>query len=291
MKKMERSILAVSLIIAAAACSASDPRLPPPATDPGTTGPVNTGDIAGPSAGETTAGAAGAGTGAGAGTAAGAAGAGAAYGGSDAARLAIRLVDAPSDQVTSIFVTLAKVDALLPSGWTTIVEKEQGIDLLTLQNGQFLALGLAALPPGRVGQLRLHLTPGGDHHVVTPDGVTHPLSVPSGEASGIKLVGGFDVPACGDGQVTMDFDGKRSLQVISSGKNAGQWSMRPVIRLKSVVTHGACSDAGAAPDGDAGASSSGDAATDGREVPDDPCANVTCADTETCQNGTCQTSQ
>jgi hypothetical protein len=143
MKEMERSILATSLIIAAAACSASDPRLPPPATDPRATGPVNTGDTAGPSAGETTAGAAGPGAGAGAGS--GSVGAGAAYGGSDAARLAIRLVDAPSDQVTSIFVTLAKVDALLPSGWTTIVEKEQGIDLLTLQNGQFLALGLAAL--------------------------------------------------------------------------------------------------------------------------------------------------
>ncbi len=264
-------------MIAAAACNAPGAAESQDPSSSGTgagapSGPEATGDRAGAS-GNT-----GTGTGTGIGTENGT-GAAVSYTGSDAARLGVRLVDAPTDQVTSIFVTVAKVDALLATGWTTIVDREQGVDLLTLQNGRFLDLGTASLPPGRVGQLRLVLVAGGDHHVVTPDGVTHALSVPSGEASGIKLVGGFDVPACGTGQVTMDFDGSRSLQVLSMGKNAGQWSMRPVIRLKSVATRGDCADGGA--DLDAGRETS---------APADPCADITCTDTETCVNGSCQTS-
>lgn len=276
---IQKSIFVWLVIAAAAACNApgaTESRDPSSGTaGAGGADPTATGDPAG--AGAT--GTGGTPTSAGTGTGGGG-GAGASYSGSDAARLGIRLVDAPTDEVTSIFVTVAKVDALLPTGWTTIVDQEQGVDLLTLQNGQFLALGVASLPPGRVGQLRLVLAAGGDHHVVTPDGVTHPLSVPSGEASGIKLVGGFDVPACGTGQVTMDFDGKRSLQVLTSGKNAGHWSMRPVIRLKSVATQGGCADGGAA----------ADASPEPSVPPSDPCEGITCTDMETCVNGSCQTS-
>ena len=207
---------------------------------------------------------------------------GGAAAGPTAAHLDVRLVDAPSTEVKSIIVTVAKVEAELASGWTTLVEKEQTIDLLTLQNGAFLSLGTATLPPGHVGQIRLYLAEDGDQHAVGMDDQSHPLTIPSGTQSGIKLVGGFEVPPCGVGQITLDFDGKKSLQV--GGNGAGQWMLRPVLRLKAIVVAGSC------PDPDAGGDAAAplpDAGDDAAALPD-PCAGVTCSDTEVCDNGSCR---
>lgn len=176
-----------------------------------------------------------------------------------------RLVDAPAD-VKSVFVTVARLDAEVGDTWRTLVTKESKVDLLTLRDGAFLELGAAELPPGHVGQLRLHLAEGSDATVVTHDDVEHPVSIPSAAKSGIKLVGGFDVPACASGVVTLDFDGERSVQP-SQGPNGG-FSLRPVVRIKAVVLAGDC-DAGAAPVAD-------------------PCASVTCEDAELCENGACR---
>lgn len=262
---MKKELTFAALVLAAAACSAQNDA-------PG--GEAAAATVGTPS-GNTTPPAA-----PGGGAAAAPATAGEAYAGADAAHVTFRMVDAPTDEVTAIVVTVSKVDAKLPSGWTTLVDKEQTVDLLTLQGGEFLNLGAAALAPGRVGQVRLRLVEGGDHHVVTPDGVVHPLTIPSGEASGIKLVGGFTVPPCGAGHVTMDFDGKRSLQVEQHGKNASTWKLRPVIRLKSVVIAGECAEAGAPPpDGSDEA---------GAPLPEDSCAQVTCTEAEVCDNGTCK---
>jgi hypothetical protein len=202
--------------------------------------------------------------------------------------VSFRLVDAPAE-VKSIFVTVSRLDAELADGWKTLVEREETIDLLTLRDGAFLDLGSAELPPGRVGQLRLHLAEGSDARVTTTDGVDHPLAIPSAARSGIKLVGGFDVPECASGQVTIDFDGEKSLQLNTpgeqgangKGKDAGDaerdWTLRPVVRIKAVVLEGQCPDADGGDAADAGAS---DAA--------DPCAAVACSDAEICDNGVCR---
>ncbi|HVH45394.1 MAG TPA: DUF4382 domain-containing protein [Labilithrix sp.] len=209
-------------------------------------------------------------------------------------KVAFRLVDAPAD-VQSIFVTISRLDAEVAGTWRTLLTREETIDLLTLQNGASLDLGTAALPPGHVGQLRLHLAEGSEAHMTTKDGALHPLTIPSAAQSGIKLVGGFDVPECASGQVTIDFDGEKSLQLHSAGENAGsngkgkntdggadeKWMLRPVVRIKALVMKGECPNVADAGD-DAVASDAGDA------EPLDPCASVTCSETELCDNGTCR---
>jgi hypothetical protein len=208
--------------------------------------------------------------------------------------VSFRLVDAPAE-VQSIFVTVSRLDAEVGGTWQTLVTKEETIDLLTLRNGASLDLGAAVLPPGHVGQLRLHLAEGSQAHMTTNDGVDHPLTIPSAAQSGIKLVGGFDVPECASGQVTIDFDGEKSLQLHSPGENgsengkgknadagaASEWMLRPVVRIKALVMKGECPDAA-----DAGDTTD---ASDARTAePVDPCAEVTCSETELCDNGTCR---
>jgi hypothetical protein len=166
--------------------------------------------------------------------------AGGPYAGPDAGHLAIRLAAAPTNEVTSMVVTVASVEAFVSSRWITLVDRQQTVDLLTLQGGRFLELGTASLPPGRVGQLRLRLAVNGDNHVVTPDGAVHALAIPSADASGIKLASDFDVPACATGHISIEFDSKRSLDSGSHGKTEAEWTMSPVVTLNAAVTEGPC---------------------------------------------------
>jgi hypothetical protein len=110
-----------------------------------------------------------------------------------------------------------------PGHWLGVGETCVTVDLLGLQEGVFEDLGFAALPVGNYGQIRLHLTAA----EVVVDGVTHPLTVPSGEESGLKIEGGFTVE---DGEVTtltVDFDAARSLEETERG----DYVMKPVIFL------------------------------------------------------------
>jgi hypothetical protein len=161
--------------------------------------------------------------------------------------LELRLVDAPADDVKEIVVTITRVEAHVAGGggWMVLAEKTATIDLLKLQGGSFVQLGVAQFPGGKITQLRLYVKEDGPNYVTTPDGEHHHLTVPSGPESGIKIKGGFDWAACDAGNLTLDFDGKKSIFVHPKGAGAGdEWLLRPVVRLKSVsVTGDACNGA------------------------------------------------
>lgn len=157
-------------------------------------------------------------------------------------RMEVRLVDAPDPQVKEIWVTILHVDAhVAGAGWKTIASQRATIDLLKLQGGNFALLGVTQLPAGKLTQLRLYVDENGDNHVVTPDGAPHPLKVPSGPESGIKLKLGLNLPACASGSITLDFDGHKSIWTHPKGPGAGdEWILRPVVRLKAVTAIGTC---------------------------------------------------
>ncbi len=226
-------------------------------------------------------------------------------------RLELRLVDAPADDVKEIIVTITRVEAHVTGGggWLTLGKQTATIDLLKLQNGTFAQLGVTKMPTGKVTQLRLYVKEDGPNYVTTPDGVQHPLKVPSGPQSGIKIKGGFHWNKCAMGNVTIDFDGKKSIHVHPTG-GKDLWILRPVVRLKSVsVTGDACmpdagtqppqpeADAGVPPMMDAGmplppidSPPPGNTPPIGTVPPGDPCANVECTDGLFCMNGMCMQS-
>lgn len=161
------------------------------------------------------------------------------------APIEFRLVDAPASEVTEIVVTLDEVKVhVAGSGWIVLSSETRTVDLLKLQGGSYALLGVASLPAGRISQMRLHVQEGSTNYVTTPDGVHHPLKTPSGEESGLKIKLGVDFASCEGGNVTIDFDGKKSIFVHPKGGGAGdEWTLRPVIRLKSVRhTEGSCGE-------------------------------------------------
>lgn len=150
----------------------------------------------------------------------------------------IQLTDAPGEY-DAIHLVIREVAAHRAgpdsvAGWVVINPESTTYDLLALRNGVFATLGTAPVPAGRYTQIRLLLGPGSD---VVVDGVTHPLTVPSGLQTGVKLVGNFDVAPNGLTDIALDFDARRS--VIVTG--AGSYKLKPVVRAVTFSTAGTIS--------------------------------------------------
>jgi len=220
--------------------------------------------------------------------------------GSMGGAMELRLVDAPSDEVKEIVVTIDKVTAHTGGGWVELSSQKATIDLLKLQNGTFASLGVNALPSGRLTQIRLLVDEGGPNYVTTPDGAQHPLKVPSGTQSGIKLKLGVELPACPTGTITLDFDGKKSIFTHPTG-NGDEWILRPVVRLKAVTAQpGDCStSAPPAPPSTVDPPSTSTPPAPGTPTPNttytppistgEPpdCGGITCKDGQYCYNQVC----
>ncbi|MBI5546149.1 MAG: DUF4382 domain-containing protein [Deltaproteobacteria bacterium] len=164
-------------------------------------------------------------------------------------RLAVRLAAAKAPELREVVVTIAKVTAhSSEAGWVTLPGTPGTIDLLGVQTTSLL-LGAVDLPAGKITQLRLYLQADGPQHVLLADGTSVDLKVPSGVQSGIKIVGPFDVPACEETSITLEFDPEKSIAV-HSAKGGDLWILRPVIHAKKVVVAGVgCVEQGSDVDG------------------------------------------
>lgn len=146
---------------------------------------------------------------------------------------------------TQIVVTLTRVDARIDDprakgdddDWITLALTTRTVDLLALPTGGFASLGVTQLPAAGIERLRLFVSSAGPNYVVTADGQSHPLVVPSGE---IRVNGDFDAERCAAGQITLAFAGRASIEVhpLSDG-----WVLRPVVRVsEAALAGGPCDD-------------------------------------------------
>jgi len=109
-------------------------------------------------------------------------------------------------------------------GWEIVKDETFTVDLMALRNGVFTTLGVALVPAGHYTQIRLKLGPGSD---VVVDGVTHPLVVPSGMQSGLKLIHPFTVPPEGFVDLLLDMDAQTSVSETVSGT----WTLHPTVKV------------------------------------------------------------
>jgi hypothetical protein len=148
----------------------------------------------------------------------------------------ISMTDAPADidEVNIVVreISVHRTGSNDSQGWYTVrADSDTTISLLTLTNGKFVTLGSELVPSGGYDQVRLIL---GEGSTVVVDGVEHPLVVPSGMQSGIKVQGPFTVPSGGTIDLALDFDAARSIHETGSGT----WMLRPVIRLVALTQSG-----------------------------------------------------
>lgn len=140
----------------------------------------------------------------------------------------VHLVDGPLDRLSEVNVEVLKVVLLDGQG----IASELGapmkvLNLLKLRDG--ISETLATAHPSAGSYVGLRLLLGSNNSVRLADGSVHPLKVPSGQQSGIKL--SLDlVIAEGDSQdLFIDFDVAESIHIVSAGRN-DQYILRPVLR-------------------------------------------------------------
>ncbi|HEX5487083.1 MAG TPA: DUF4382 domain-containing protein [Limnobacter sp.] len=159
------------------------------------------------------------------------------------------LTDAPSGTYKNVFVTVEKVRLNQSadangngSGWIDItLSTPEQIDLLSLQNGVFKALGSVDVPAGTYNQARLVLAPNTNQNpnanyvVLASDNSQHALTTPSGQQSGTKINVSMNVGNAQTVDLLIDFDADKSVVIAG---NSGQYVLKPVLRAIPKLANG-----------------------------------------------------
>jgi hypothetical protein len=132
--------------------------------------------------------------------------------------LSLAVTDAPVDNATAVVVEFTGVE-VKPAGGEAIAfeyDEPRTIDLLALSGSDSESLlDGAEVPAGHYDWVRLQVNAAADgaqdSYIDLKDGTRHELDVPSGAETGLKLHNGFDVPAGGAANFTVDFDLRSSV--------------------------------------------------------------------------------
>ena len=140
---------------------------------------------------------------------------------------------APVNSLQGIIVTIDEVTANPEGGgWIQIFKGPLTVDLLQLPTDT-RQLGPVQVPSGAITQVRFVLDPNGPQYVVLPDGSHADLKTPSGDTSGLKLNGPFQVQPCKTHVLVLDFDGPNAIEYHPTGGPSAEWILRPVIQVRS----------------------------------------------------------
>ena len=149
----------------------------------------------------------------------------------------LRLTDGPGDfEAVLIDVIGAEIHITKDTGkldtWITIPIKAGIYDILKLSNGVDTVLGTSTVPLADIKEIRLKL---GTNNSVKVNGITSPLTIPSGGDSGLKIKFEKKMLAGVTYKVTLDFDAAKSIK--EEGK--GNFKLRPVLRFITEANNGA----------------------------------------------------
>ena len=139
--------------------------------------------------------------------------------------LRIRMTDAPT-ALEEVNVDLQQVNIKFAndsSSWIPMQTKPGIYNLLGLQNGLDTLIAEGTYPQGRVQEIRLVL---GSENSVKEGGQVHPLTIPSGSESGLKIKVNKSLNTSLD-SLLIDFDAAMSVKQEGDG-----YKLRPVIRVK-----------------------------------------------------------
>jgi hypothetical protein len=153
--------------------------------------------------------------------------------------MSVHLVDAPSSGYLEVNIDVQTVEIAGSKGWVVLGHPDRVVNLLALTGGvaDTLVDG-ASLPAGAYGQMRLILGP--SNSVKLLDGTVHPLKVPSGQQSGVKMTVNFDVQPGTTSDVFVDFDAHKSVFVHEAGAS-GKYLLRPTVRAFDRMVTGSIS--------------------------------------------------
>lgn len=163
--------------------------------------------------------------------------------------MSLGLTDAPVTNLSEANLNITSVEVKPSEGQsvTIQIETKEGKDFLDINLLDFQGGKVAQLfedqefPAGQYEWIRLHL--GDDPYVVEASDVNQTpiyLFLPSGRQTGLKLTGGFVIPAGGSADFTIDFDVKKSIfnAGAEAPANRDKYMLKPAHRLVDNVEAG-----------------------------------------------------
>jgi hypothetical protein len=150
-------------------------------------------------------------------------------------RINLRITDSPVTSAERVVVQftgleITRVGAAQPEVFDFPARQ---IDLLALDGGgSEILLANETLPAGEYESIRLKVNAGrngSDSFIELDDGSIHPLFIPSGNQSGLKLIRGFTIGAGSTNDFTIDFDLRKS--VVRPPGLGEDYLLKPVLRL------------------------------------------------------------
>jgi hypothetical protein len=150
-------------------------------------------------------------------------------------RINLRITDSPVTSAERVVVEftgleIMRVGAAQPEVFDFPARQ---IDLLALDGGgSEILLANETLPAGEYESIRLKVNAGrsgSDSFIELDDGSVHPLFIPSGNQSGLKLIRGFIIGAGSTNNFTIDFDLRKS--VVNPPGLGEPYLLKPVLRL------------------------------------------------------------
>lgn len=141
----------------------------------------------------------------------------------DKTTLTIRMGDDPVD-AQEVNIDLQEVEIKLEEGdWLSLPTRQGIYNLLAYQNGVDTAIAHGLCPFGSIKEIRLIV---GNNNTIRVDGQLHPLTIPSGSESGLKIKIDKKLRERTE-LVLIDFDADLSIKKENDG-----YKLRPVIRLR-----------------------------------------------------------
>jgi hypothetical protein len=141
----------------------------------------------------------------------------------------VKMTDAPGPY-SAVYIDLKGVEVIHSDGQVVTLDTNAKIyDLLDLSNGVNALIASSVLNNANVSQIRLIL---GSNNSIVVDNVTYPLSTPSAEQSGLKVLVNQTLQANVDNTILIDFDANQSIVYLGNGA----YKLKPVLRTIVATT-------------------------------------------------------
>ncbi|MCL2600855.1 MAG: DUF4382 domain-containing protein [Treponema sp.] len=127
--------------------------------------------------------------------------------------------------IEALLLSVNRIDLRGPGGWTRLTQEEGlVVDILAASRHDPIILSNVSVEPGFYTELRLVLN---EENLIRVNGVYHPLRIPSGTSSGLKLKGDFEIPRGRLFNLNVELDTARSVSW-----NQGQgYRLHPVLNI------------------------------------------------------------
>jgi len=145
--------------------------------------------------------------------------------------LTIKITDAPA-YYDALLLDIDHIEVITEGGKEIIEVDIDPFDILSYREGEFKLLAEHDVPSGRLQEVRLVLD---DDNSIVIDGVSHELTTPSGQSSGVKIKVQDDLIPNIAYTLALDFDASKSIHTTGNGK----YMLKPVLRAIPVAISGA----------------------------------------------------